>query len=126
MSGRGLRDHFAWPLSLDAVWLISPVFLVAAAAVLSPVWPHDYFWPLVQGRACVQLGAIPTENAFLFTLPAEAPFFDQPWLAQLAMFGAQGARRPLAQRVGAGSLPSLWAWRSRWTPRFASARTLAR
>jgi hypothetical protein len=75
-------------LSLEAVWLISPLFLVAAAALLSPVRPFDYFWPLVQGRACVQLGAIPTENAFLFTLPAAAPFFDQPWLAQLAMFGA--------------------------------------
>jgi len=67
---------------------MSPLFVVAAAALLSPVRPFDYFWPLVQGRACVQLGAIPTENAFLFTLPAKAPFFDQPWLAQLAMLGA--------------------------------------
>ena len=88
MSGRGLRDHLSWPLSLEAVWLASPLFLVAVVALLSPVLPHDYFWALVQGRACVQLGAIPTENAFLFTLPAETPFFDQPWLAQLAMFGA--------------------------------------
>ena len=88
MSGRGLRDHFSWPLSLEAVWLMSPLFLVAVVALLSPVMPHDYFWALVQGRACVQLGAIPRENAFLFTMPAEAPFFDQPWLAQLAMFGA--------------------------------------
>ena len=89
MSGRGLRDHFGWPASLDAVWLASPLFLIAVVALLSPVRPFDYFWALVQGRACVQLGAIPTENAFLFTLPAEAPFFDQPWLAQVAMFGAQ-------------------------------------
>jgi hypothetical protein len=88
MSGRVLRDHFAWPLSIDAVWLMSPLFLVAVVALLSPVLPNDYFWSLVQGRACVQLGAIPTENSFLFTLPAEAPFFDQPWLAQLAMYGA--------------------------------------
>jgi len=88
MSGRGFRDHFAWPLSLEAVWLASPLFLVALVALLSPVLPHDYFWSLVQGRACIQLGAIPSENAFLFTLPAHAPFFDQPWLAQLAMFGA--------------------------------------
>ena len=89
MSGRGLRQHFGWPTSLDAVWLASPLFLVASAALLSPVRPFDYFWALVQGRACVQLGAIPTENAFLFTLHAKAPFFDQPWLAELVMYGAQ-------------------------------------
>jgi hypothetical protein len=88
MRGRGLRHHFDWPLSLDAVWLAGPLFLVAFAAVLSPVRPFDYFWALVQGRASLQLAAIPSQNLFLFTLPAHTPFFDQPWLAQLTMFGA--------------------------------------
>lgn len=88
MSGEsaGLRQRFAWPLGVDAVWLASPLFVLALAAIFSPIRPFDYFWALVQGRACVQLGRIPTENAFLYTLPAGAPFFDQPWLSQLAMF----------------------------------------
>lgn len=87
-AGLGFRGRLAWPLGVDAVWLASPVFVVALAALFSPVRPFDYFWALVQGRALVQLGRIPSENLFLHTLPAHAPFFDQPWLSQLAMFGA--------------------------------------
>lgn len=88
MRGRGIREHFRWPLGLDAVWLASPLFVIALSALLSPIRPFDYFWALVQGRACVQLGHVPTSNLFLFTLPPTEPFFNQPWLAQLAMFAA--------------------------------------
>jgi hypothetical protein len=88
MQARGLRDIFRWPLRLDAVWLSSPLFVATLASLLAPIRPFDYFWALAQGRASVQLGRITTENAFLFTLPADAPFVNQPWLAELLMFGA--------------------------------------
>jgi hypothetical protein len=88
MPERGLRDFFRWPLRLDAVWLSSPLFVAALASLLAPIRPFDYFWALVQGRASVQLGRVTTENAFLFTLPADAPFVNQPWLAELLLFGA--------------------------------------
>lgn len=91
MRGPGIREHFRWPFGLDAVWLSSPLFVIALSALLSPVRPFDYFWALVQGRACVQLGHVPTSNLFLFTLPQDAPFFDQPWLSQMALFGAYAA-----------------------------------
>jgi predicted secreted protein len=88
---RGIFAHFAVPPTLDAVWLAAPLFVMAVCALLTPIGPYDYFWSLVQGRAMVQLGSIPTENLFLYTLPERAPFFDQPWLSQLAMAGAFAA-----------------------------------
>jgi hypothetical protein len=84
--GGGLRSYFRSPLSIEAVWLSAPAFVLVVAVLLSPIRPFDYFWSLVQGRAIVQLGRIPTENLFLHTMPAGASFFDQPWLGQLAMF----------------------------------------
>jgi hypothetical protein len=53
----------------------------------------------VQGRACVQLAQIPTSNLFLYTLPDATPFFDQPWLAQLAMFGVSSVLGHAANTV---------------------------
>lgn len=39
------------------------------------------------GRLIVEAGTIPEANLFLYTMPAEAPFVDQAWLAQAAMYG---------------------------------------
>lgn len=39
------------------------------------------------GRLIVEAGTIPETNLFLYTMPAEAPFIDQAWLAQAAMYG---------------------------------------
>jgi hypothetical protein len=83
-----LRAQFRAPLSIDAVWLAGAPLALVLAALLTPIRPFDYFWALVQGRAIVQLGRIPSENLFLYTLPPDAPFFDQPWLGQLAMYAA--------------------------------------
>jgi hypothetical protein len=84
----GLAAYFRPPVSIDAVWLAAAPFVLVVAALLTPIRPFDYFWSLVQGRAIVQLGQIPSQNLFLHTLPPEAPFFDQPWLGQLAMYSA--------------------------------------
>lgn len=84
----GLAAHFRFPVGIDAVWLAAAPFVLVVAPLLTPIRPFDYFWSLAQGRAMVQLGQIPSQNMFLYTLPADAPFFDQPWLGQLAMYAA--------------------------------------
>ena len=59
---------------------------VVARVALVPNPPNDYWWPIVQGRAMEQLGHIPASNLFLYTIPADAPFMNQPWLAQRSMW----------------------------------------
>lgn len=86
MPGRSLRDHLSWPLGLDGVWLLAPVFTLSAVALLSPIRPFDYFWALVQGRTTWELGHVARENLFVYTIPAAEPFFNQAWLAQLLLF----------------------------------------
>jgi hypothetical protein len=83
---RSLRDHLSWPIGLDGVWLLAPLFALSAVALLSPIRPFDYFWALVQGRTTWELGSVARENLFLYTLPEAAPFFNQAWLAQLLLF----------------------------------------
>jgi hypothetical protein len=89
MSGRSFRAHLSFRPSLDAVWLLSPALTLMAVAWLRPIRPFDYFWALAQGRATLQLGGIPRENLFLYTLPLDAPFFNQAWLGQLALYAGQ-------------------------------------
>lgn len=86
MRGRSLRDHLSWPLGLDGVWLLAPVFTLSAVALLSPIRPFDYFWALVQGRTTWELGHVARENLFVYTIPEAESFFNQAWLAQLLLF----------------------------------------
>lgn len=87
MPGRSLRHYLSWPIGLDGVWLLAPVFVLSAVTLLSPIRPFDYFWTLVQGRTTWELGRVARENLFLYTLPETEPFFNQAWLAQLLLFG---------------------------------------
>lgn len=89
MQARGFRGYFVWPLGMEALWLSSPPLILLVVSLLSPIRPFDYFWALAQGRAILQLGRIPTENLFLYTLPVDAPFYNQPWLAELLLFGVE-------------------------------------
>jgi hypothetical protein len=86
LPGRSLRRHLTWPISLDGVWLLAPLFALAAVALLSPIRPFDYFWALVQGRTTWVLGGVARENLFLYTVGETQPFFNQAWLAQLLLF----------------------------------------
>ncbi len=86
MPRRSLRDHLHWPIGLDGVWLLAPLFALSAVALLSPIRPFDYFWALVQGRTTWELGGVARQNLFLYTLPEAEPFFNQAWLAQLLLF----------------------------------------
>jgi hypothetical protein len=83
----GLGAILRWPLSIEAVYLAAPVVALMVAALLNTIKPYDYFWALVQGRLIAQTGANTAHNLFLYTLPADAPYFNQPWLAQLILHG---------------------------------------
>jgi hypothetical protein len=76
----------SWPPPIELLWLAIPIACLAVAVGPMPILPYDFWWPIVQGRAAEQLGAIPQHNLFLYTLPADAPFYNQPWLAQLLMW----------------------------------------
>jgi hypothetical protein len=79
---------FTWPLPIAAVWLVLPVVGAIVAATLEPIPPHDYWWHLAMGRWIDAHHAIPGSNIFLYTMAADRPFLDQPWLGQWAMWAA--------------------------------------
>lgn len=72
--------------SLVPVWLLLPVVGAFVGATLEPIPPHDYWWPLVMGRLIDATHVIPQSNIFLYTMPRDASFMNQPWLAQWSMF----------------------------------------
>lgn len=77
---------FSWPPSIDAVWLLMPLFVVCVRTLIQPIPPEDYWWHLVMGRLIEHTGSIPDSNLFLYTMAVDHPFHDQPWLAQWVMF----------------------------------------
>lgn len=77
--------HAAWP-SLDHLWLLLPIALVALRVQLTPIMPHDFWWHLAMGRVIAQTGHIPQVDAWSWTQHGQ-PYFDQPWLAQVLMYG---------------------------------------
>lgn len=72
--------------SLALVWGVLPIVAAWGKIGLSPVKPNDYWWPMVQGRAMEQLGSIPSQSLYLYTLEASSPFVNQPWLSQWLMY----------------------------------------
>ncbi|MFB6263754.1 MAG: hypothetical protein ABEL76_09050, partial [Bradymonadaceae bacterium] len=75
-----------WPLPLAAVWVSFPVVGVLLSISFTPIAPYDYWWHLAMGRMTAATGTVPSSNLFLYTLPVDAPFLNQPWLGQLALY----------------------------------------
>lgn len=72
--------------TLDHVWLGAALTIVLVRALAWPITPSDFWWQLAYGRWIVEHGAIPAIDHFSYTRAGE-PYFDQPWLSQLLMFG---------------------------------------
>lgn len=70
---------------LDHVWLALVPLLVALKVLLTPLVAHDFWWHLAYGRDILTRGTIPSADTFSFSR-AGAPYFDQPWLAQVLMY----------------------------------------
>lgn len=75
----------AWP-SLDQLWGIATVTLLALRVQLTPIAPNDFWWHIATGRLIAQTGSVPLTDQFSYSQPGAA-YFNQPWLAQLLMYG---------------------------------------
>lgn len=74
-----------WP-SLDQLWGIATVTLLALRVQLTPIAPNDFWWHIATGRLIAQTGRVPLTDQFSYSQPGAA-YFNQPWLAQLLMYG---------------------------------------
>jgi hypothetical protein len=95
------QRYLRWPLPLAVIWLIAPVAGILIRLSLEPTAPHDYWWSLAMGKLIALSGEVPSQNLFLYTISADTPFFDQPWLGQWLMyvsFDAFGHAGPLVLR----------------------------
>ena len=91
--------------TLDQVYIIAALMLIALRPLLTPIPPHDFWWHVATGRVILETGTIPQNDLFSYTRAGE-PFFNQGWLAQLLM--------ALIHRIG--GLPLIivvrrWCWR---------------
>lgn len=82
-SGGMSPAHFP---TLIHVWIAALFAAILLRTFLMPVPPNDVWWQLAMGRLIVETGGIPTHDVFSFT-QAGQPYYDQPWLAQLLMYG---------------------------------------
>lgn len=72
--------------TLDDVYVLATLLLVGARAMLLPALPHDLWWHAAMGRIIIEQGSIPTADPFSYT-QAGAAFVNQPWLAQVYLYG---------------------------------------
>ncbi len=75
----------AWP-SLDQLWALATVALLVLRVQLTPIAPNDFWWHIATGRLIVQTGRVPAVDHFSYTQYGQ-PYFNQPWLAQVFMYG---------------------------------------
>lgn len=117
--------HPFWrpPFTLNFVWAILPFALVAIGFGVMPLKSWDYWWHIAFGRMTAATHEIPMHAHWLYTMPADAPAWVQPWLAQWLMyhiheaFGLHGAlllRNVLAATAFGGL--GLWAARRAGSP----------
>ncbi|MGQ9549274.1 MAG: hypothetical protein ACUVSY_15510 [Roseiflexus sp.] len=71
-------------LTLDRVYVVAALMLIALRPLLTPIPPHDFWWHMATGRVILETGTIPEVDLFSYTRAGE-PFFNQGWLAQLLM-----------------------------------------
>ena len=76
------RAHLALVGSLSALPLALEVALKSMGV---PIRSEDLWWHLGMGRVIAVAQAVPHSDAFTYTRFG-APYFDQPWLAQLVMY----------------------------------------
>lgn len=74
-----------WP-SLAQLWGIATVTLLMLRVLTTPVAPNDFWWHIATGRLIAASGSIPTVDQFSYTQYG-TPYYNQPWLAQLLMYG---------------------------------------
>lgn len=79
------QQSSAWP-SIDQIWVLALVALIALKVQLTPIMPNDFWWHMATGRIIAQTGGVPGADQFSYTQSNQA-YYNQPWLAQLLMYG---------------------------------------
>lgn len=72
-------------LTLDYVYLVAAIALLALRPLLTPIPQNDFWWHMATGRIIATQGIIPATDTFSYTRAGEE-FFNQGWLAQLLMY----------------------------------------
>jgi hypothetical protein len=73
-------------LTLDHVYIVAALVMLALRPLMTVVRPNDFWWHMAMARETLAHGAIPAADMFSFTRAGEL-FFNQAWLAQLLMYG---------------------------------------
>ena len=90
--------------TLDHVWITAAVVLILLGPLIAPVPPNDLWFHVATGRQTLTSGVIPLTDSFSYTRYG-APFFNQAWLAQIALFALdQAGGVPLLLLVHATTL----------------------
>lgn len=76
-----------WAPGVDDVYLVGALAAIVIPTLGMAVAPNDFWFHIATGREMVSSGGVPAEDTFSFTRGGE-PFFNQPWLAQLALYGS--------------------------------------
>lgn len=74
------------PFTLDLVWALLPFALVALGFGLLPLKSWDYWWHIAFGRMIAATHEAPHHAHWLYTMPADASSWVQPWLSQWVLF----------------------------------------
>ncbi len=111
-----IREILARPHGIDLLWLLLPAAIALGGFGILPLRSWDYWWHLTMGRLVNYWGAVPAANHFLYTMPADAASYDQPWLAQLLLYGLHfnGSVHLalLARNVAVGAGVAWLSWRA--------------
>src|SRR5215831_17897700 len=73
-------------LTIDHLWLITPIFAVAYKLFRYPLPLLDFWWHLKIGQVIATTRSIPRVDLFSFTAGGK-PFVVQNWLAELIFYG---------------------------------------
>jgi hypothetical protein len=108
-----------------------PFAFIGVAMGLLPIRCWDYWWHVAMGAILHATHRVPDSALVLYTMPADAPSFVQPWLAQWLLYQSQthvGELGALIARnlltAGAFGGISLVAWRRSGSALIAATLTI--
>lgn len=73
-------------ITLEHVWVAAVLALILIGPLVTPVPPNDLWFHVATGQRIVAEGAVPATDSFSYTRAGQ-PFANQPWLAQLLLYG---------------------------------------
>lgn len=75
-----------WWGRISLLWLMCVPVMVAMYSLCIGIVPHDFWWHARVGGIIASTGRVPTTNIFSSSLPPDAPYVYQSWLAELIFY----------------------------------------